>query len=94
MPQPNNQLHDFQKAKVGDIVRGYQKGIHKVTAITPGCGSGKCFHLSRVLDSNYNKGKGTSTCDGAYIQLLTKEQVLAEVESFTKEALLNVEKYL
>lgn len=85
---------DFNKAKVGDLCLAYEKGIHKITAIKDGCGSGKCFYMERVLDSNYRKGKGKSTCDGAYIKLLTKEQVRQQVAEFTKEALENVEKYL
>lgn len=85
---------DFQKAKVGDLCFAYEKGIHRIIAITPGCGCGKCFSMERVLDSNYRKGKGKSTCDGAYIKLLTKEQVKQQVADFTKEAMDNVEKYL
>lgn len=86
--------YDFHKAKVGDLCLAYEKGIHKVIAINNGCGCGKCFTMERVLDSNYRKGKGKSTCDGAYIRLLTKEQVRQQVTEFTKEALDNVEKYL
>lgn len=87
-------MFDFQKAKPGDYVKGYQKGIHRVVAIVPGCGCGKCFHLERVLDSNYRKGKGKSVCDGAYITLVDKQEVIKSLQDFSKEAINNVEKHL
>lgn len=86
--------HDFNKAKIGDLCLAYEKGIHKITAITDGCGCGKCFSMERILSSDFRKSKGKSTCDGAFIKLLTKEQVRQQVIEFTKEALDNVEKYL
>lgn len=81
-------------AQVGDIVTGYQKGFHRVESITPGCGSGNCYNLVRILNSKYGKGKGKSTCDGAYIKKVNKEQLLQKLKEHTQEALDNVEKFL
>jgi hypothetical protein len=87
-------MNQHLKVKVGDLVRGYEKGIHRVVNITPGCGCGLCFDLERVLNSNYSKGKGKSHCDGAWIVPVTKEELIKEVTDYTKEALENVNKYL
>jgi len=84
----------WKTVKVGDYVKGYEKGIHRVLNISDGCGCGKCFSLERVLDSKYNKSKGRSQCDGAYIVPVNKEELVARLQDYTKEAVLNVEKYL
>jgi hypothetical protein len=80
--------------KIGDIGYAYEKGLHIIEDITDGCGSGKCIHLRRVLDSRYNKSKGKSMCDSAYWIPTTKEEVKRLIENYTKEALKNVEELL
>lgn len=81
-------------AEVGDFVTGYEKGYHEVVAITPGCGCGFCYHLRRILSAKFTKGKGISTCDGAYIVKVDKEILLKQLGDYWKEASENVRKYL
>lgn len=82
---------DWKKAKVGDLVYGYEKGLHRVVQITEGCGCGYCFHLVRVLDSTFKKTHNRkSCCDGHYIKLTNKQELEELVRDYTQEALDNV----
>lgn len=87
-------MDSWKKAKIGDFVTAYEKGIHKVVDITDGCGCGKCFHLERVLNSTFKLGKGKSVCDGAYVQPFSKEEAINRLQEDTKKAIQNIERYL
>ena len=87
----SNRKEDWKRAKVGDIVFAYNKGIHRVTAITDGCGCGKCFHTVALLDSTFKKTPARKNCcDGAYIRLTSKEELAKMIQDYTQEALDNV----
>lgn len=70
--------------RVGDIVRTYHKGIHKILRIESRGFDNPLVYSRSIMDANFKPKRGSEKCcDAFYLKRVTEQIILQELEEAT-----------